>query len=62
MKWDDLQKYRRNAISTFAPGSGCWIGEDKRPAMIVAQEDMVWFLRCVDLVEEIEIRAAQLIR
>ena len=62
MRWEDLERYRRAANASFAPGSGCWAGEEKRPAMIVAKDDMLWFLKCADFVKKIGSEASGLTR
>lgn len=62
MRLEDLDRYRRLANAEFAAGSRCWATEDQRPAMVVAKEDMLWFLRCADLVEEMANQAAPLLR
>jgi hypothetical protein len=62
MKFEDLERYRQAVRAEFAPGSGCWTGEAKRPAMIVAKDDMAWFLKCADLVDRLASDASALIR
>ena len=59
MKLEDLRRYQSAADS---PGDTGLQHTDGQHVMVVAKEDMRWFLKCAALIEEIEIKSSALVR
>jgi len=53
MTEDALEKLERSARAQFAPGHGHWIGDDRKPAMSIAKEDMLWLLDQIRLLRDV---------